>query len=397
VASQEVGFLKEREHSTGLLVAGLKAANAEYESQKRALEGLIGAGSDAIGNQAKLAELERSHADDTIERKNKIAQVTAELDAKEAQARRQRDQEEIAVEERRLAHRVTMGRVSIQDQMESASSARFDPRRTAAQQEQAEEQLLSLKREYAERYFKLYDQLGASTWEGQLASAKNFLSQTVTGSRAWFDQVSKISDIYKGIYEQAKGIFSQEVGIAAAEAQREGKKTMRLGDVDKYVEKVRRRDEDIYRGGSGKIGDVTGAVSRRDLWQTVDREGLSPGQAWAKMQQSPQQQLTDTINSVATRQASVAETQVTATNQFAAAVDKFGAAVDRMGSGSSSSSKNDVNPIAPAEAPGSRGVLPSKGPRAFSNMMLSADTSSQLGRGLYLEGKRGPAATESAI
>lgn len=393
-ASQEADFTKEREHSTATLVAGIKAANAEYASQRRALEGLIAAGVNAIANQEKLTDLERTHADDIIARKNKIAQVTAENAAREAQERQRRNQEEIALEERQLAHRVAMGRVSIQDQMGVATAGRSDPRRTAAQQEQAEEQLLGLKREYAERYFKLYNQLGTSMWQGQLESAKSFLSQTVEGSRAWFDQVTKISDIYKAIHDQAKSVFQQELGIAATEAQREGRTRMRLADVDKYVEKVRRRDEKILRGGSGTIADVTGAVSRRDLFQTVDREGLSPREAFARMQQDPQQQLAETINSVATRQSSAAETQVAATNQFAMAVDKFDAAVDRIGSGGGRG--NDVNP-APASAPSARGVLPTKGPRAFSNMMLSADTSSLLGRGLYLEGKRGPAATESAL
>jgi hypothetical protein len=394
-AEQEAGFTKAREHSTSTLVAGLEAANALYASQRREIEGLVAAGVNAIGNQEKLADLEREHADDIITRKNKIAQVTAENAAREAQERQRRRQEETALEDRQLAHRVAMGRVSMQDQMETVAAGRTDPRRTAAQQEQAEEQLLGLKREYAERYFRLYDQLGASTWEGQLESAKSFLSQTVEGSRAWFDQVTKISDIYKAIHDQAKSIFQQELGIAASEAQREGRTRMRISDVDKYVAKVRKRDEKILAGKSGTIADVTGAVSRRDLFQTVDREGLSPREAWARMQRSPQQDLAETLTRVATQQVHTADIQVASTNQFAAAVDKFGAAVDRIGAGQGGRG-NDVNPLAPQEAPGSRSVLPSKGPRAFSNMMLSADTSSLLGRSLYLEGKRGPSATESA-
>jgi len=384
VASLEARLATTRANAIGPLVAGLQEANDEYASQKRAILGLISAQKDVIENQEKLRDLESKHADDTVERQNKIAQAIAETAAKEAAARRERDQAAVAREDRDLAHRIAMGGVSQGGVMSEVGEQRFDPRRTQAQQEQAEERLLQLKKEYADQYFQYYQQMGASTWEGQLQSARSFLSQTVEGSKAWFDQVAKISGLYKGIYDQAKGVFQQELGIAAAEAQRAGRTRMRLSDVDKYVDKVRRRDERILAGGSGKIGDVTAAFGREELWKTVDREGLSPSAARAAMAQSPEQRLAAAVAETATRQTAVAERQIVAAQSNAEALQEntqalrdATSALVGMGGGSDSPGKS-----------GDRSVLASN-EETSSRPNTSSRVSSKLGKSLSDEARRG--------
>jgi hypothetical protein len=388
---------QSRANATGPIVAGIQAATDKYQSQKRALEELIDAGKDVYKNTLKLTELEKSSAEEVGALRRKLAEEEVTQNAKAAQAREERIQKEIAAEEKRFTHRVNMGRATVASEMEFQRAASNDPRRSVDQREDAEEKLLALRKSYADQYFKYYQELGASTWAGQVESARGFLSETVEGSKAWFDQVTKISDIYKQIHDQSKGIFSQELGIAASEAQREGRKQMRIGDVDKYVDRVRRRDEKILAGGSGKISDVTAAFGRQELWKTVDREGLSPREAFARSQQDPARQLAETLAHTMTRQGAVAERQaaavqsnVEALNENTQALRDATSALAGVGRG------NDVNPP-PTSNASTPGVLRSEGPRGFANTSLTSGESAAVGRDLLLSGRRGPQATESAL
>jgi hypothetical protein len=316
-----------RKNTLGPLLAAVKTEDALYESQKRVLAEQIASGTAGASALEKLTALEKQHAEVVIESQNRITKARAEADAKDAQARRAQEQAEVARESRLLAHAVATGRVSTQGQIQELTRASTDPRRNADQQQQAEQQVFALRRQYANDYFRYYRNLGEDNFAQQLESAKHLRDENVSGSAAWFAASQKVYDVYKAIYEQAKQIASQTVGIAASEVEREAQEKekkkrpqtgpkppeMTLQDVDRYVLRARERDEAIYAGGSARPGDVTAAVGRKGMWQEMDRTGMTFADAFSKMQQTPEQRM----------MAESGMTFSTATNTFAAAVDRF--------------------------------------------------------------------------
>lgn len=394
-STMEVRLARTRENTVGPLLAGIKSATAAYESQRRALQGLIAENVNAVENEQKLAELERTHSDDMIERLNKVAQVRAGLNAKEEQERAARNQAEVAAEDRRLAHAVAMGRASQQTVMSSAAQGMNDPRRTQAEREQQEEKLFSTKKEYAEQYFKLYQELGASTWRQELQQSQGALSQMVVGSTQWFDQVAKIADKYKEVHDQAKGILQQEVGIAESKAREHGRTTIAMKDVDKYVREQRKIDDKAMRGGRVKIGELSGAIGRQDMWKTVDREGLSPNEAFSRMQQDPQRQLIDALQRTATVVESTFGDKSSGVGGLSDAAKEAGGALGDLSKAAADATlalgsirDGGLRTTAPAGSFSQPGVLASNGDASSGGVSTAVDAS--LGRNLQLASRRGP-------
>ncbi len=327
IAAAEERLARTRENTLAPLIHNLETINKLYASQKRDLEDKVATGVDALHSSKALADLEKQHAEDVAQARRKISEAEEQATAKLEEGRQQAFQKEMARRDQLLAHAVATGQVSMQDQIGAAEGGQFDPRRTRAQQEQQEEQLFSLKRQYADMYFKYQKSLGDDAWAGQLRSARSFRDETVEGSKQWFDATQRVFDLYKSIYEQAKQIAGATVGIAAGEVEREAREKeerkhpskgpkppeMTLANVDRYVQVARQRDEQIYAGGSARTGDVTAAMGRRDLWKEMDRTGMDFNKAFAQMQQTPEQRM----------MGEVGRTFSSAANTFSAAVDRF--------------------------------------------------------------------------
>jgi hypothetical protein len=333
-AALEERLAAARKNAVGPLISAIKAENEVYASQRRELEGLIAAGVNVGRNQKELTKLEAEHLEDVGEMRRNLAKEEASQNAMAARERAARNQADIAAQDRKLAHAVATGRVSMRDQQVALEREQTDPMRSAAQQEQAEREVFALRREYAAAYFTYYRNLGEDMWEAQLQSARHLRDENVAGSSKWLEASQKVYDVYKAIYEQAKQIATQTVGIAAGEFEREQQEIaekknprkgpkpaeMSLQDVDRLVQTARRRDEAIYAGGGGKPGDVSAAVGRKGLWQEMDRTGMSFADAFSKMQQTPEQRM----------MGEASMTFSTATDIFAAAVDRF---AERAGEG----------------------------------------------------------------
>jgi hypothetical protein len=390
----EARLSESRERAVGPILSAIESVNEKYRSQRRALEALIDANIDAEQNSKKLADAELTRADEVLRLRRQIAQETAAQDAKAEDERAARDQREIERENKQLSHRVAMGRASMQEEMSYQRAAAADSGRRTDQQQEAERTLFALKKQYADEYFRYYGLLGASTWDEQLRSAEYFLSQTVEGSKQWFDAVQRVADVYKGINDQAKSIFQQEVSIAEQQARKSGRTMMSIRDVDKFLYKQRKQDERALSGKRVPIGDISGAVSRRELWRTIDREGLTPGVAFQRMMQDPQERLAETLAQTATqvgwlRDASQISTQSIADLGGAAAGAAEALRDAAEAAGMAADAMRDV-PSGGAEA---GGKLSSSG--RYTNVGLSSADDSALGRNLQLGARRGPNAIET--
>jgi hypothetical protein len=402
-SSLEARLSSTRVNTIGPILAGIKAENAGYESQKRELEGLIGAHENEIANVEKLKDVELDHIDKVKSAREKLAKATADLEAKAAQEREQRMQQQLGLEDKRFAHLVGMGRVTMQQQMSRQAEASVDPRRTKDQQEQAEQDLFNTRKDYAQEYFKLYQNLNYSTHQAEIQFAETQLSRTTAGSKQWFEQLQQIAGLYKQVHEEATQIWNAEIGVAASEAQRLGRTTIRNKDVAGYVDKARRRDEKIYHGGRATLSDFGAAYGRKGLWETVDREGLNPNAAFGKMMTRPQDQLAETMNRVSTQMSKSVDVQtvtVTANNAaLNANTEALGSLTDAVkentaaqGTGDGGGQSESGGEAKPQGAP--TYLLASEGRRAFTN--IPSGVSSQQGRSLYWEGRRQPQ-TESDL
>lgn len=386
-----------RERAIGPLLSSLEAANQKYASQKRELQALIDVGSNAIENEQKLADLEKAHADELLGIREKIARTEAEQNARAVQEREQRIKREIELEERRLTHLVAIGRVSMQEEISYRRGAGVDPRRSVEQQAAEEEKLLELKKQYADQYFRYYKSLGASTWAGQLRSAEYFLSQTVEGSKQWFDAVQRVADVYKGIHDEAKGIFQQQLGITRESMSREAQGTQTsIAQIERNVERQRRVDERVLSRGRGTAAQISGALNRQELFRTMDREGLSPGEAFGRAMQDPQKQLAETLGRVTTQTSQFSDV----TRDTASSVaDLGGAAGEAAAALRDAASAAAEAAVAMRAMPrgdgvgGGEGVLSSNG--KYTNAGVSSDVDSALGLNLQRAGRRGPNTVET--
>jgi hypothetical protein len=120
---------------------------------------------------------------------------------------------------------------------------------------------------------------------------RQFMSELVTGSAAWFAQVSKVSDLFTRMREEAKGIFSQQASIAESQASREGRTLISINDVPDLLRRVQQRDEAALRGDLVKVGDIGAAAGRVDLFRKMDKEGLSPRETLSRLMEDPSKQL----------------------------------------------------------------------------------------------------------
>lgn len=308
-----------RRFEVGPIISNIDAMTEAYEKQKKVLDGLIEATNEQLKTEksegkreeisqkldyyTKLRAALELKADRTIgESRKDLARAEADIEAKAAAEREARVQRRIQLEDKRMSHAVAMGRVSMQEEMRRAEVGAQDPRRSAEQQAEQEEKLLQLKKQYADEYFKYYQALGASTWAQQISSATYFIEQTVEGSKQWFDAVQKLAGVYKQIHEEAKGIFQQQLAISKESTRREaeGPKTS-LAEIAKDVAHQRRVDVRVLASGRGTRAQLAGAINRQDLYRTMDREGLSPAEAFARAQQDPAQQLAQTLAQVTSK------------------------------------------------------------------------------------------------
>ena len=401
---ESVGQLEDRlaasrEHATEPIVAGIQAATDKYQSQRRALEELIAAGKDVYKNTIKLTELEKSSAEEIGGLKRKLAEEEASQNAKAAQAREERNQKEIASEEKKFAHLVTMGRATMQSEIAFQEAAARDPRRSADQQAEAEEKLLAKKKEYADQYFRYYQSLGANTFQQELQFATNMLSQTVEGSKSWFEQVDKIAKLYERIHNEAKGIVSQVGGAAEAEAKRHGKMIKNAQDLAYWAARAEQGDTDVLRGGGKKPGQFLQAVGRVDTWRQAQQFG-GVGAALDVALANPQAQLANTIASTATRpdiygqvqdqmagQRAAADAARDAADAMALLADAARVAAGALGGVGSGGDADKSSSSAPTR------VLETAQGRMYTNVPPNVD--SAMGRALLLASKRGLNATET--
>ncbi|MDO8474587.1 MAG: hypothetical protein Q7W02_00085 [Candidatus Rokubacteria bacterium] len=214
--------------------------------------------------------------------------------------RRKGNADLIALEDRQQAHAVRMGRISISGELEAARAAMGDPRRSLQEQQDAESRVFQTQRAMAESLLTFQGQIsGKSMFKEQLEVQRGFLAEIAeaggAGSRVWLDNVSKISDLYKGIREQAKGIFSQQASIAESRASREGLTSISIDDVPDLLRRVREQDERALRGDRVPIGDIGAAVGRVDLFRQMDKEGLSPRETLSRLMEDPSKQLARAI------------------------------------------------------------------------------------------------------
>jgi len=209
---------------------------------------------------------------------------------------RQANADRVAIEERQRAHAIELGRISMADQLEAERAATTDMGRTFQEREDAEKKVFQTRRQMAEQYFTFQNQMsGKSMFKEQIEVARGFMSELVTGSAAWFAQVSKVSDLFTRMREQAKGIFSQQASIAESQASREGQTSISMDEVPDLLRRVRERDDAALRGDRVAIGDIGAAVGRVDLFRQMDKEGLSPRETLSRLMEDPSKQLARAI------------------------------------------------------------------------------------------------------
>jgi hypothetical protein len=416
----EARFAADRVHAAEMSATAIEAVTQKYESQRRALQALIDAGTAGANSAEKMADIEKSGAADVAALREKHAQEESARGAKQAQERQARVQEEVALEDKRFSHFTAMGRITMQEEMGRQKRATVDPRRTLDQQEAAERELLGMRKSYADEYFRYYQSLGTSTWEDQLTSARQFLAEAITGSKEWFAAVDKVAGVYKSIHDEAKGIFSQQVSIAEAEARKEGRETMSVGDVSRYMAQVRQRDVRALGGAQVPLGEIGAAIGRKDFWKTVDREKLTPGAAFQKMQEGPQDQLAKALAETATRTAGFSGTleQATVTSKelgdalggmipslLDAAVksrdlaDAAKQAADNLRLIPPPKDENGKNGKGGGKNATSSNVLGSAGDGVYTHpgQPISSNLDTALGRNLQLANRRGVNTNESAL
>lgn len=353
-ATLEKRHANERAATLAPLLTGIESANALYESQKRALEALIATGADVEKNTAERAELEKAHIEDIADRRRKLAATTLQLEAQVAQAREERAQKEIAAEERVAQHRVAMGRTSMADQMSQARLAAVDPRRTLDQQRKAEEEHQSLRVEYAQNYFRLYESLGVPQYQAQLDWAKQIASEQVSGSTKWFAAVQNVANEYQKISDKAKGLFSTQAGIAEAEARRQGRSEIRPDQVGQFFQAAQNRANRKRGGASGTglgLGDMMGIL---DAGGAAREDGRGPGELLTEALKRPAEELAKAIGSFSTSIGTASITSKEGNEAMANLAGSAGAAAAAL----------DELTAAAARAAGVQGATSSSGPQA---------------------------------
>jgi hypothetical protein len=236
-----------------------------------------------------------------------FALANIEIDKKRAAQRADRADKEaertrglIALEEQQRAHAVRMGRMTMADELAADRAATVDPRRTLQEQMDAESKAFQSKRTMAESYFTFQTQLtGKSNFKEQIEVQRGFMGELVAGSAAWFAQTSKVADLFTRMREEAKAIFGSQAGIAESRASFEGKTTISANDIPDLLRRQREQDERALRGDQVRIGDISGAVGRVDLFRKMDQDNLSPREAFSRMMEDPSKQLAREIGTTA--------------------------------------------------------------------------------------------------
>lgn len=382
--------LLEREAQLNIRNAkSVEDLNAAYDKSVKSIHDRTDAEIDGLQTQLeadRAASKTEAAKLKEIKLNEKLGAQRADLTAKE----RERTEALVRAENEREAHAVQLGRLSMQADLEFQRGAASDPRRTLGEQQAAETKVFELRRSMAEEYFKLQGNLGKSMWKEQLEVARGFLSETVEGSQAWFNQTQKIFDLYKNIREEARGVFSQQVGIGESEASRQGKTSISLDDLPDLLRNVRERDAGALRGDRVRIGDLSGAVGRMDLFRQIDREGLNPREAFSRLMEDPSKQLARILGDVTGTASGLGPALSelgNAANQATAAILAMAAAAGRGGEG-----PLRRNPGGPDLSDSNRGAILATN-RPDARPSISTDVDSELGRNLFLSAQRGPATT----
>lgn len=335
----EARMAATRMRATGPLIAALQSEEQSLASQLAAQDRLTEAGLAGANAAEKRAEIEAEGMARVAEIRQNLAKEEAEQDARVTEARQARVKEEYAIEGRRFAHRVAIGRASMQEEIGFQRRGMLEAP-TQDLREAAEGKLFEVRRQYASQYFRYFQSLGASTWAGQLESAKSFLGELDVGSAKWYEQVQNVYGIFKGIHDEAKGIFSTQVNLAESEKQRqfhvptaqELLGTISMREIPGLVNRARQRDEALLAGRmtEERPGDLGAAIGRMDFWKTINRESLSPEKAYGLMMQQPEERLKELVGSFTPLVTALGETGGLGKSAaaFGTAVDRFASAVD---------------------------------------------------------------------
>jgi len=336
---REQHFLVEGEEQMEKRLAVLRATAAEaeqktYESRKRSLE----AQPDSIKRRQELEDLEKQHVAD-VEDLNRKA---GEREAQEREARTQRE---------------------------------FETRKS-----------------YADAYFRYQSDLGRTTWQEQLDSAKAILATTEEGTKRWFDAAQRVAGVYKGIHDEAKGIFTTMAGIAAEQASKAGRTRISVHDIPALLARARRQDERALGGASVSPGEIGQAAGRADFWKQLDRGGMTPAEAFRGLQADPMAAFQDAMGGAGRRMNSLSSSVEDLTGKFSGlgdAVDTLTQKIFGVGGGGVAQPTNPS--ILPTEMD-PRSITPN----SFSQD-ITASVNKAMGRMLQLDERRGPARTGSLL
>jgi len=119
------------------------------------------------------------------------------------------------------------------------------------------------------------------------------------------------------------------------DAQKRGQ--VSVDQLPALMARARERDEALLRGAAtGAPGEISGALGRQGFWKTIDRERLSPREAFARATADPQQQLATALAGAGTtttgftkvvgESANALSSLIDAANSAAAALAKVGGA-----------------------------------------------------------------------
>lgn len=259
------------------------------------------------------------------------------------------------------------------DQEREGKADEFRNRRTVAESDAVKKQAADAKAawEYqktqVEDYFNWRRQMGDNTGEREVAWQLKVAQSAETGSKEWYSALSKVSEVYEKIRNQAEQTLSFVIQTGSEEMKKHGRKKASLKELEDETKKQEKKDQDLLsRAGRGERVDIDklqAALGRKRGFEEQHTVGMNAGDLFRNATTPASSKMADAMLTMQQG----GEMILSSATQFATATEAFASAVASFAS------------LMAAGMMGGNQV-----------------DSSKLGRMMFLENKRGPINQESA-
>lgn len=170
---------------------------------------------------AELDKLQKDAAVKRVTTEQKLQQELAKMRTDEFNARRAQIIEEQKLDDQRFAHRLAMGQVTIQEEIDRPRLLGMDPDRTAEERAKFAEQARSREKQAQQEMLDFLQAINRLTLQDAIATQQAITDATKRGTQERMDAERRLADMIKSFRQAAAAAAGSLFDLAASRVEKE--------------------------------------------------------------------------------------------------------------------------------------------------------------------------------